>query len=404
MANLYFTDFFSVSETSLEEHGAFNISLITDLPLFIDPFLLFNSEKKEYQLLHDEIISYLGFLKDKAGATLDPALLKSWFYFSEVKQTWLGFCESGNSGRGLGPEFARALNDSLHTFFKNFGAERITKGSHLEKLCLIKEGVGRDTISDFTTNLIKKYLLEYTQNYAVHNIEPGLRKKVSVPKVTFNYKTETWMSGTYDLPRFKNSYVLLTPEDILTRDDTWINKDELFNKFERVPLAIENDELRALVNNYFASVLPKKPSNKDYQSAARSTIVKYPDAIDYYIKYKEDNGDTAVRKSKVKVENSFELYVEQFGELVRHLERQTNFYETNETSKSETLKRINYLKDAIENKGCHKYFYFKNKPMQRESDLHILFNLTWYDTSFDVSREVNDGRGPADFKVSKGLD
>src|SRR5690606_21701740 len=28
--------------------------------------------------------------------------------------------------------------------------------------------------------------------------------------------------------------------------------------------------------------------------------------------------------------------------------------------------------------------------------------LTWYGTSMDVSREVNDGRGPADFKISKG--
>ena len=171
-----------------------------------------------------------------------------------------------------------------------------------------------------------------------------------------------------------------------------------------VPLAIENDQLRAQVNNYFSSVLPKKPSNKDYQAAARRTIFKYPDAIDYYIKYKEENGNIAVQKSKVKVENSFELYVEQFGALIRQLEKQTKFYEIKETSKSETLKRINYLKDAIENKGCHKYFYFKNEPIRREEDLHILFRLTWYDTIFDVSREVNDGRGPADFKVSKGLD
>ena len=42
--NVYFSDFFGVPEQTLEEYGAFNISIVTDLPLFIDPFLLFNSD------------------------------------------------------------------------------------------------------------------------------------------------------------------------------------------------------------------------------------------------------------------------------------------------------------------------------------------------------------------------
>ncbi|MBB7505327.1 hypothetical protein HEM55_023090, partial [Escherichia coli] len=42
---IYFSDFFNVSPEKIKEYGAFNISLINDLPLFIDPFLLFNNEK-----------------------------------------------------------------------------------------------------------------------------------------------------------------------------------------------------------------------------------------------------------------------------------------------------------------------------------------------------------------------
>jgi len=41
-------------------------------------------------------------------------------------------------------------------------------------------------------------------------------------------------------------------------------------------------------------------------------------------------------------------------------------------------------------------------PIQRESDLQILYRLTWFGTSMDVTREANDGRGPADFKISRG--
>ena len=56
---VYFSDIFNVEEERLEEYGAFNISLLNDLPLFIDPFLLYASKKPEYQKLHCEIIQYL---------------------------------------------------------------------------------------------------------------------------------------------------------------------------------------------------------------------------------------------------------------------------------------------------------------------------------------------------------
>jgi len=61
-----------------------------------------------------------------------------------------------------------------------------------------------------------------------------------------------------------------------------------------------------------------------------------------------------------------------------------------------------FLKDVIENKGGHRLFYANGEPIRRESDLHILFRLTWFATSSDVSREVNEGRGPVDFKISRG--
>lgn len=37
--NVYFTDYFGVSRDVLADFGAFNISLINDLPVLIDPFL-----------------------------------------------------------------------------------------------------------------------------------------------------------------------------------------------------------------------------------------------------------------------------------------------------------------------------------------------------------------------------
>jgi hypothetical protein len=64
MRQIYFSDFFEVSSEIIEEEGFFDISLINDLPLFIDPFLIFCSEKEEYQELHNEIIKYMVFLRN----------------------------------------------------------------------------------------------------------------------------------------------------------------------------------------------------------------------------------------------------------------------------------------------------------------------------------------------------
>lgn len=403
--DLYFTDIFGVSENDLEKYGAFNISLVTDLPLFIDPFLLFSSKKKEYQELHDNIINYLRFLKAKSEAgSVDNALLKAWYYFSEVKQNWLGFCTTRNTGRGLRQEFAQALDRNLVLVFKNFGQEQVTKGSHLEKLCLIKSGVGRDMISDFTTNLIKNFLLRYTEQFARMHISPTQRKSVAVARSYFDYQLESWVPKTYDLPFYDNDYVILTPRDILTKDDTWISQTDMLDNFSDIPDAIENDVLRAQINNYLYSVIPKKrePTRNDYLKAINETLRKYPELIDYYIKIKEDNGEQAVANSAIKVSDSSLLYVKQFKELILLLSKHTAFYRVPETTKEETRQKIEFLKDVIENKGGHRIFYVRRKPIHKECDLHILFRLTWHYTPSTVSREVNDGRGPVDFKISRG--
>ncbi|PKL31121.1 hypothetical protein CVV43_04170 [Candidatus Saccharibacteria bacterium HGW-Saccharibacteria-1] len=140
--DLYFTQYFDIDSIVLEEYGALDISVVSDLPLFIDPFLLFHSDKPEYQALHRDILTYLQFLKDRASGTLSPALIKNWYTFKEVKQNWLGFTLLGNGGSGLGRGFADALHCSLGSILNNFGSETITLGSHLEKLCLISSGVG----------------------------------------------------------------------------------------------------------------------------------------------------------------------------------------------------------------------------------------------------------------------
>ena len=94
--NVYFSDWFDVRPETLEEHGALNISLINDLPLFIDPFLLFTSEKPDYKRLHDEIIRYLSFLRDQSVAeNVNSGLLEAWYMFQRSGSSGLASVSLG---------------------------------------------------------------------------------------------------------------------------------------------------------------------------------------------------------------------------------------------------------------------------------------------------------------------
>ncbi len=406
---VYFTDFFNVSSKTLEEYGAFNISLINDLPLFIDPFLLFGSKKPEYQELHNSILSYLTFLKSKSEKGITQiAQVKSWYLFPEVRQNWFGYSKVGNGGSGLGQKFGESMSSSMHIVFDDLGKEQITQSSHLEKAALFEIGVGKDNISDFTTNLTKDFLLTYTETFAKKHIAPELLREVMVDKVYFNYELERWMPKEFTLPYIFDDFVIITPRDILTKDENWINSNDLRGDFMRICNSIPNEQLRHEIENYFRLRLPKPPKNKkntqrEISIATQETIRQFPQIIKWYIKQKEENKEGAKNISKLRVTEVETVFVNQISKLIETLIEKSDFYEISpESSFEEALKRVHYLKNVIENNDGYRLFYVDQQPIKREEDLQIIYRLTWYATDYDVNREPNNGRGPVDYAVSKG--
>jgi hypothetical protein len=407
----FFNEYFEVTEDAIAEHGAFNVSIINDVPLFIDPFLLFNSKKTDYQDLHHDILRYMRFLRDAVlEGRVTNDLEAAWFMFPEVRQNWLGFSLRGNGGTGLGRDFASALRKNLASLFSDFGNETISRSSHIEKVCLISEGVGKDNISDFTTNLVKDWLCRYTEDFAKKRVPSQFRRRVAVKKAIFNYSTEAWESAEYDLPWLEthNDFVLLTPKDMLTRDENWINRPDLIRGFDSIAPSIEDNALRGQVSNYFEKMLfsdlgsRRQPSQRERDLAAARTLMAFPQLLDYYIRIKENSGDQAVDISAQKVFETRQIFESQVKLLQAELAKNTRFYDLNGSSYIEAHDRLKYLKDIIENKGGFRIFYHNGRPIQRESDVQILFRFVWFGTPSDVSREVNDGRGPVDFKISRG--
>jgi hypothetical protein len=399
---IYFSDVFNIEQELIEEYGAFDLALVNDLPLFLDPFLLFDSKKPEVRDLHDEIIKYLVFIKDRVRAgELTEGTVAQWLLFPEVKQNWLGFSLRGNRGTGLGKKFADTLAIGFKRVFSNFGDETLTEGVHLEKLGLLSGGVGRDHLSDFTTNLIKGYLLKYTETLAMAHLQSTQRKSVHVERVSFNYETRRWESGVFTLPWHNEDYVLLTPCEILTRDEAWINQGDMVNQFYKLRFSLPDEHLRLQVDEHFCQQINEKSDFTERKAAALNTIERFTEVIDHYIKWKEENAAEAHVVSDKKVRETHKQFVENVRALVQGHLVGTEFYERGD-SHDEALARVKYLKHVIEDNDGYRVFYVAGQPVKREADLHIMFRLTWYATVFDVNAEVNNGRGPVDYKVSKG--
>lgn len=404
-AGVFFSDRFNVHPDVMAEYGAFDISVVSDLPVFIDPFLLFNSDEPEYVALHDQILEYLRFLRDQAGHQLTPGLIKSWYTFSEVKQNWLGFTVGGNAGRGLGPAFARSLHSALGDILSNFGNETITSSSHLEKLALIQPGVGRDAISDFTTNLIKHFLLRYTETFAAAHLSPDHVRKISVPRAAFNYGTRTWMTRTYALPWTAGDFVILTPTALLTKDDTWINRNDMIGSFDALPDVVDDDQLRAEVSQYLGQQLSSRPSSREIADARARTILHFPELIDCYIRLKEDTGDKAVATSRAKVEETQRLLRDQVQAAAVDLSAKTNLFAKPWTSFEEAMAAVRTFQHYVEHQDGWRVINGGNgRPLASETEVQGFFGLLLQPSRFDVNREPNNGRGPVDFKISMGLD
>ena len=246
-------------------------------------------------------------------------------------------------------------------------------------------------------------LLEFTHTFTLLHVAPDDQDRYSVPKVSFNYGTRTWGPAVYSLPRFENDYVILTPMDILTKDDTWISRSDMISQFRDVAESMANDQLRAHLNEYLARVLPETPKPKEYREAVARAVLHYPEFIDYYIQTKEEKAEEASSEAQERTELVRRVFVENASRLSRLVAQDLHEAVEPASSYGEALERVHYLKHVIEDNDGYRLFYVGNTPMRREKDLQTLFRLTWFKTIYDLNSEVNNGRGPVDYKISYGF-
>lgn len=140
-----------------QEAVAFAIPFLDeDVPLYVDPFLLWKSPSLQDQSLHTAVIASFN-AAGRLGVSDPDAAIEMLVRLSECEEIGLGVGKS-RAGRRIGKGAAR---DILRLFRDVPDIERNGIG-HIEMLQLFVDQISRDRISDFTCSFLKSHLIDYT--------------------------------------------------------------------------------------------------------------------------------------------------------------------------------------------------------------------------------------------------
>lgn len=193
-----------------------------DIPLYLDPFLLWKSPSQQDNSLHTSIVNsfnYLGslYLKDEETAI---QILKK---ISECDEVGLGNSKTKH-GKKIGDKMAQVI---LSTF-RDIPQIQKQGFTHFEELQLLIENFSKDRVSDISCNFIKSFLIDYTiQQCEKYNIPTEL-----IEIQYFDTKKLKIVKEKTNLPSNSNTKepILLTPKRWL-RFVPWINFEDYFQEY-----------------------------------------------------------------------------------------------------------------------------------------------------------------------------
>lgn len=375
--NYKFSDYFKISKNVMDENGIYDISIVSDTPVFIDPFLLYVSNKLEYQNAHEQIMKYLLFLCKKVKTNEnEKSLKKKYFYFKEPKQNWFGFSEYGNSGRGLNKDFADKFYVNLKKHLSYIEDENF---SHFEELIIFEEGFGKDSVSDFTTKLILPFLLDLTEKFAKNYIDESLCNRFLIKKAYFDFEKEEWCDKEYYLPSYNNDFIILTPTDIIVENDDFLSRNDLLRFITYSSVRIPDSRLRDHVNEYLSKMLDDRLSKEEKKNLTDELLDEHPEIISFYTSEREKESDEAIQENKEFISKLELILDENVQSVISFLENETEFYNMDNTTKESVFARLEILDYCLQRFG-NQLFYVKGKFVGKKF-ASVLVNRLWKGSS-----------------------
>lgn len=214
-----------------------DIDINNDIPLFLDPFFL---SKKKDNWSFETTLTIRNFFQKlidliRTGNERDAKALFE--HLGEPNSTCLGLSKGEPQGRGVGNQDTEKIYDNL------LRSRAIQTGliQDIEDNILFVDKFGKDKLSDMTTNIITKHLIDYTINQCnLHNIP-------LVENITTGYywckDNEEWLNTYSKMLVINHRKFLLIPKGIVSFSKSY-TPNKYYNQFVLEFLQNENIRLQ----------------------------------------------------------------------------------------------------------------------------------------------------------------
>ena len=193
-----------------------------DIPLYLDPFLLWASPSQQDQALHTSLINAFNQLGFSYRSGDEETALDTLIRASECDEVGLG-SSANRRGKRIGEKKAQEILE----IFKRIPLYERNGFRHFEEIQFFVEGISKDRISDIACSFLKSFLIDFTI---------GECRRLGIPTVAsdvsdlYNYRQYGFTRAEgVELPvNPENGAALILVPKRWLRFTPWINYDDYF--------------------------------------------------------------------------------------------------------------------------------------------------------------------------------
>ena len=196
-----------------------------DMPLYVDPFLLWKSPSQQDQALHTSVINAFNHLNFLLHNGKEDAAIETLIIASECDEVGLG-----HSKRRKGVRISKQKAKEILRLFIDIPAYAKFGFSHFEEIQLYVKDIARDRVSDICCNFVKSFLIDYTIQECD---ELQIPSEDSTVPFTYDYRKNKFQHDQ----RFRLPVNPETKEPIIfvprrwLRFTPWINFEDYFKDY-----------------------------------------------------------------------------------------------------------------------------------------------------------------------------
>jgi len=214
-----------------------------DIPLYLDPFLMWKSPSLQDNSLHTSVINsfnHLGYLMKKERESEAKEIL---IRASECNEVGLGVSKT-KQGLRIGNKSA----SNILTLFRNIPQIETSGFTHFETIQLFVDGIASDRVSDIACNFLKSFLVDFTLEQAERYSIPMYKTRITD---LYDYRANKFVEEEVYLPQNPQTLepILFTPKRWL-RFSPWINYEDYFKDYFNKEIDKETKKSRVNILNY----------------------------------------------------------------------------------------------------------------------------------------------------------